>query len=135
MNNEKIFVVLIEVGEQPKLVEVENTLERFQQMVGGYIEPVYFSRKLQELGINVIVDEEGVLKNKIPSAIMVDGDRMQVLQGSVVLVGTNGEDFGGLTKEQIEILSNEVLRFGDVEIDVKQDGEVLGTIDVTTIIA
>lgn len=135
MNNEKIFVVLIEVGEQPKLVEVENTLERFQQMVGGYIEPVYFSRKLQELGINVIVDEEGVLKNKIPSAIMVDGDRMQVLQGSVVLAGTNGEDFGGLTKEQIEILSNEVLRFGDIEIDVKQDGEVLGTIDVTTIIA
>lgn len=135
MNNEKIFVVLIEVGEQPKLVEVENTLEIFQQMVGGYIELVYFGTRLQELGINVIVDEEGVLKNKIPSTIMVDGDRMQVLQGSVILAGTNGEDFGGLTKEQIEILSNEVLRYGDVEIDVKQDGEVLGTIDVTTIIA
>ena len=135
MNNEKILVVLVEVGEQPKLVEVEKTLENFQQMVGGYIEPVYFSRKLQKLGINVIVDEEGVLKNRMPSAIMVDGDRMQVLQGNVILTGTNGEDFGGLTKEQIEILSNEVLRFGEVEIDVKQDGEVLGTVDVTTIIA
>ena len=35
-------------------------------------------------------------------------------------------------KNQTKVVS---LDTGDVEIDVKQDGEVLGTIDVTTIIA
>jgi hypothetical protein len=51
----KIKVVHVPVGEEPKVIEVENTLESLQALVGGYIEHRSMGR-----GLALICNEEGV---------------------------------------------------------------------------
>lgn len=90
-------VIVIEPKEgQYYLHETEGQLHDFQELVGGYIEacaPV----ELRYEGIQMLVNEEGLLKgldaneNLFPFFFV----------GTCVLVGVSGEDFVGLTEDQI----------------------------------
>jgi Domain of unknown function (DUF3846) len=94
---QKIRAVLINVGEAPKIVEIENELEAFQKIVGGYIECV-------SIGFDMImvINEEGKLL-ELPPNIDLGYD---VIAGNAVIVGvdqTNGE-FTSLSRLQMMLL-------------------------------
>ena len=54
--------VLKEVGKEPRVIEIENTLEAFQKVVGGYIEVLSVGNS-----ILLICNEEGKLNGLEPN--------------------------------------------------------------------
>lgn len=64
--------------------DIENTLTALQDIVGGYIEVVYFSHDLA-----AVVNEEGKLLDLAPN-FAIRGD---ILCGPVVFLGIDGEEF------------------------------------------
>ena len=88
-------VIRIDVGCEPRMTEIENTLEAFQEAVGGYIETV----TLERTGLVVIVNEEGKLMG-LPLNGMLNIGRLigEPLAGPVLVVQADpdGEDFAGV---------------------------------------
>ena len=74
-------------GEEPETIEIETTLAALQKEVGGYIEVIPLD------GMAFIVNEEGKLHG-LPENFRFGND---VLVGTVLLVGTDGDEFCGLT--------------------------------------
>ena len=70
-------------GEEPETIEIENTLKALQAEVGGYIEAIPLD------GMAFIVNEEGKLRG-MPENFRFGND---VLVGTVLLIGTDGEEF------------------------------------------
>lgn len=70
MNNEteKIRIVLKKVGQEPKVMNIENTLEAKQKLVNGLIEVVPLTDD-----ILLICNEEGKLENLLPNLSMGTG--------------------------------------------------------------
>ena len=71
--------------------EIDNTLEAMQELVGGYIETVYLPG-----GIVMIVNEEGKIL-RLPINFHLNCD---LIHGTAVFVGVNGEDFCSLNQAQ-----------------------------------
>lgn len=67
--DEKIMVAVKKVDEAVDFVEIDNTLEAAQAIVGGYIEIVEV-----EDGLYMVCDEEGKLKGKAFNFGYVAGD-------------------------------------------------------------
>ncbi len=80
----RIVVMVKEPGENWNPWNIENRLEDFQQLVGGYIETVTVNEELI-----LIVNEEGKLKG-LPGNFPFRGDW---LCGTVVAAGSAGEEF------------------------------------------
>lgn len=71
---------------------VENKLEVFQELVGGYIETVTLP-----YGVIMVCNEEGKIRDLHPN-IAVGHD---IIRGNVLFIGFDGEeDFGSLTDIQ-----------------------------------
>lgn len=102
---EKTISVLIKKpGKNAYRKEIDNTLKSLQREVGGYIEAVTIAD-----GLALICDEEGKLKGK-DANFMFCGD---CFVGTVILSGTDGEDFASLsegTEELIAMLSPQLVR-------------------------
>ena len=88
-------VIRIEVGHEPRMAEMKNTLKAFQKAVGGYIETV----TLEQTGLVVIVNEEGKLMG-LPINGMLNIGRLigEPLAGPVMVVRADPdeEDFTGV---------------------------------------
>ena len=101
-------VLLVRVGEEPKVVEIEDTLEAKQKLVGGYIEMC--SPPLHDDSAVIICNEEGKLLGLKPNAYLVnrDGDVYDVVCGDFFIVDAplDSEDFKSLSDEQIEKYTN-----------------------------
>lgn len=65
-----ITVVYCRMDEVPMVLEIEHTLERMQELVGGLIQPVVLSN-----GINLICNEEYELL-ELPFHLEVEGHRI-----------------------------------------------------------
>lgn len=78
----RIFIKRPDVAVEA--IEVPNTLEALQELVGGYIEAIPLFPN-----IVVIVNEEGVLKG-LPFNMYLSG---HCLCGPVLFVGVKGEEF------------------------------------------
>ena len=93
---EKIKGLLIEPYELPKEIEIDNTLEAKQDIVGGYIECVYLPN---DDSVVLICNEEGKINGmKLNRDIGHD-----IIVGPFLIVGDDYEngDFKSLTEEQI----------------------------------
>lgn len=90
-------VYLFEVGIKPRIIEIDNTLEEMQKIVGGYIETLNFHDSMV-----VVFDEEYLLKRLKP----LEGPTMNVagthLYGKVFICSIKGEEFVGLSKAEIK---------------------------------
>ena len=87
-------VIIKEVGNAPQVKEIENKLDVFQGIVGGYIEVVRVGAD-----ILLICNEEGKLQGLPPNF----GVGRDVIVGTAIFVAFDGsEDFAGLSDEQIE---------------------------------
>ena len=90
----ELKIVLKKVGKNPEIMNIENTLERKQELVGGLIEVVPV---LED--VLLICNEEGKLDNLLPNLIFP----YDYIAGDCFFVGDdykNG-DFKSLTDEQI----------------------------------
>lgn len=85
-----------------ELLEIDDRLEIYQNLVGGWIEVVY-AAGLQHYHSVMVVNEEGVLQDLPvnPLASMLYGD---YIAGDAVIVGTIGPDFTDIPDELAEIL-------------------------------
>ena len=93
----KIRIITKKPGEQPVLRWVDNTLEAFQDIVGGYIETVPMDGFSDVL---IICNEEGKLQGLQPCCV-AGGD---IILGPVAVVRAAGEEFASLTEEQIPVV-------------------------------
>lgn len=91
--NKKIRILYKEVGEEPKVKIIENTLEAKQELVGGLIEVVPYEDVL------LICNEEGKLLN-MPPNLVFDYD---YIAGNCFVIGDDYEngDFKSLTDEEL----------------------------------
>lgn len=93
--------VYIEVGQDPKVIDIEDKLEVLQEAVGGYIECV---SAFDDPSVCYIVNEEGKLDNlpwNVP--LVYNGKIVDVLAGNVLVVGDDGEgSFCSLIEAQIQ---------------------------------
>lgn len=87
-------VIIKEVGESPRIEEIENTLEALKSLVNGYIEAVRIDNE-----IILICNEEGKLQG-LPPNFRIGND---VIVGTAVFVSHNGKgDFASLNDWHIE---------------------------------
>ena len=84
-------------GEQPEIVEIENSLESLQKEVGGFVQGVTLADDLC-----VICDEEGRLKGYAHNCTVCGVDFV----GTILVVGVDGEDFADLedAEQAMELL-------------------------------
>lgn len=90
---EKIRVLVKEPGKEAELREIPNTLEALQGIVGGYIETVWLRDNCV-----LVCNEEGKLQGLPPNFLLM-GD---LIVGTAVLAGVDGEEFCSLTDEQVQ---------------------------------
>lgn len=82
-----ISIVIKEPGKQWERRELDNTLEAFQHVVDGYIEPYTIADD-----IAIICNEEGRLRQLDYNLYYLGSD----WYGTIMMVGVDGEDFCSL---------------------------------------
>lgn len=90
-----IKTLVKEPGRPPVIREVENELEPFQKIVGGYIEVLRMS--LSGGTLLLVCNEEGKLKGLAPN-VLFGGD---IIAGTVAVVRRDGEEFASLTEMDV----------------------------------
>ena len=73
------------------IVNISCTLENLQKIVGGKIETLYLGR-----GTILIANEEGKLLGLEPNFRIGCGNFADVIVGTAIVVGQNGDDFGDI---------------------------------------
>ena len=92
-------IVVKKVGQIGEVVEVENTLKTFQDIVGGYIETFPLTSDML-----VICNEEGKFMGLAPNIEIVVGQHSELIVGDFAIVKHGQDDFESLDDEQIERL-------------------------------
>ena len=95
-----ILVCVKMPGEEPYVDHMPNTLETFQQVVGGYIESFQIAADC-----TLLCNEDGLLLD-LPYNATIAGNPFV---GPVVAVGVKGEDFCSLRAAEVPFILN-VLR-------------------------
>ena len=101
-------VLIIETGKAPYAAEIRDELKAKQNVVGGFIEPVYFAENDNVL---IYCDEEFLLKGYEPNRKVGD----IIIHGTFMVVGNGENEYGegievSLTDEQINEYS-EMFRY------------------------
>ena len=97
-------VLIVEPNHNPRVAEIENTLEAKQEIVGGLIEmtcpPIHPDDAV------ILCNEEGKFNGSEPNrvAFLADGTPYDLLFGTVIIcrAPVDSDDFEGLTDEQID---------------------------------
>lgn len=92
----KIKVVIVEPNQLPRMETINNNLETFQKLVGGYIEVV----RSNEF-IDIIINEEGKLIGLEPNFGLRNGD---VIVGTAIFASHKGEEFASLPDDWDEFI-------------------------------
>lgn len=92
--------------------EIRNTLSNLQAIVGGNIEIPYISQELAEMGIDMIINEEGKLEDLRTSILIVDEETDKIIdeiKGNVVFASHNEEgETISLNDKQIDYLEKNI---------------------------
>ena len=88
-----ISVLQFKTNGEWGVLEIPNTLEALQEVVGGYIEVVHIFSE-----IVLICDEEGRIKDKSINPYSND------IRGDFILCGTAGEEFRSLSTREMEVI-------------------------------
>lgn len=96
----KIIGIISEAGNlNMEVVELEDKLETYQNIVGGYIETLMIRKD-----ILLVLNEEGKFEGLPPNmAIMKNGEVLDVIVGNVCFISFDKEgNFDSLNDEQIK---------------------------------
>lgn len=90
----KITVLYKRVGREPEVVEIENTLQAMQSLVGGFIEVIPYDY------YELVCNDEGKLQGLYPNV----GFDYDIINGNFFIANDNYEtgDFASLTDKNIE---------------------------------
>ncbi len=94
---EKIKAIVKKVNQEPAAMEIDNTLDSYQNLVGGYIEMIPFPNVKN---VCIILNEEGKLDGLEPTLLVPE--YKDVLAGNFAVVGTKDGDTVSLSDQQIE---------------------------------
>ena len=97
---EVMTVLLVEPDKRPTVIEIEDTLENLQSVVGGLIEVVYPFDDT----VGLIMNEEGKIMSLPPNRGLLDrdGNVYDVIAGPFMVVGLTDEGFCSLTPEKLK---------------------------------
>lgn len=119
----ELIKVLVYSNGEKKITEIKNHFKEFQNLVDGYFEVSYLSKKLSEQGICIYINEEGKLLDLEPSILIVkDNQLLDYLVGTCVFTAYdgNGETIS-LSEEQILFLEQNVFnRIAVINFDDRQ---------------
>ncbi len=95
-------VLLVEPEKKPRVVEIDDTLEALQELVGGYIEPIYpFDDE-----VALICNEEGKINGLPLNRALYDEDSemYELIAGNFFIIGApeDTDCFTSMTQEQID---------------------------------
>ena len=97
-----IHVMVMEPGEKPKIVEIEDTLLEMRKLVGGYME----FHPLEMNGTLLIYNRDGKEKGLSPNRVLRgdDGEIADIIHGTFFICGESesGEHFTSLDENQLE---------------------------------
>lgn len=117
MLEKRIKCLLVEPYELPKEIEIDNTLEAKQKLVGGYIEQAFLPK---DDSVVLICNEEGKINGMKPNRDIGH----DIIFGPFLIVGNDFENGGykSLTEQQV---LNYKIRFDKHSI-VQTENRVLG---------
>jgi hypothetical protein len=96
----KIKIYLMEVGENGCIKEIENSLEVFQTIVGGYIEILSLDK---ECILDLVCNEEGKIKAfSLNRAWLSEGEIVEVIAGSCFVTRHN-KDGDSISIEETDV--------------------------------
>ena len=98
-------IVVKNVGCNPKVKEIEGSLQEMQKIVGGYIQCMPFPNN-----ILCVLNEEGKLMNLQPNFVY----NSDVIVGNVFFCSAGEEEFESLTEEQTEFIM-ETMHFYEMD--------------------
>ena len=96
-------VIYCKIGQAPKILEIDGTLESMQSLVGGYIETFPYEYSPMAL----VMNEEGKLQKLPPHRFIANGRDIICGDFFVAAFGKNedGEDdIVGLADEQVALV-------------------------------
>lgn len=98
--DEKIKVLVCEVGKNAYEKEIINTLDELQNLVKGLIEPFDLDENL-----TIICNEEGKINGLPLNRSIKDEDEKiyEIIAGDFIIVGNSEGDFTSLSDEQMKI--------------------------------
>lgn len=99
----KISVLKVSLGKRPELITIPHTLEEMQRIVEGSIQAIY----PYEDPVALVCNEEGKLLGQKPNRAIRDanGTITEIICGTFFICGLTRENFGSLTKGQIDFYS------------------------------
>ena len=101
-------VIVKNVNEMHKIIDIDNELHVFQNIVEGYIEMPYIPL-LSKMGISMIINDEGKLNGSEPNIGLVkDNKVIDLIFGNVIFVNVKNDDLTDLNENQIKFI-NDVL--------------------------
>ena len=117
MVEDKIKCLLVKPYELPEEIEIDNTLEAKQKLVGGYIEQAFLPK---DDSVVLICNEEGKINGMKPNRDIGH----DIIFGPFLIVGNDFENGGykSLTEQQV---LNYKIRFDKHSI-VQTENRVLG---------
>ena len=86
-------VIYKEPGKPARTMVIDGSLKTLQDLVGGYIEHIHVKDK-----VGILCNEDGKNLGLEPNLLTA----YDVIRGPVVFVGDGGEDFRGLTDEEVD---------------------------------
>lgn len=88
-------VLYFAVNENPKMIEVENELDKLQGLVGGYIEPIVLDRSNNIL---LVCNEEGKILGLPHNKFVTDSSMNPIdsIKGNFFVCQSDGEEFCSL---------------------------------------
>ena len=92
---EKIKVLLIEPLEQPRMVEIDHTLEELQRLVGGDITATY----PWDDCVALVCNDNGIAEGLQPNRMLEDYD---IILGSFFICGLGIENFASIPDDLAE---------------------------------
>lgn len=117
-------MLLVEPGKYPQTVEIDNSLEAMQELVGGYIEVIM----PYESQVALVCNEEGKLTNLPLNRALYSGDGRNrkvsdIISGSFFICSTSTEsgEFLSLPKK---LADKYTALFKFPELFFKQDGRI-----------
>lgn len=98
--SKKIKILYKRVGREPEVVEMENTLQSMQSMVGGFIEVIPYD------DYELVCNEEGKIMGLYPNV----GFDYDVINGNFFIANDDYEtgDFASLTDKNIEKIKEDL---------------------------
>ena len=100
MGKKKIKVLYKRVGREPEVIEIENTLQAMQSLVGGFIEVIPYDY------YELVCNDEGKLQGLYPNV----GFDYDIINGNFFIANDNYEtgDFASLTDKNIEKIKEDL---------------------------